>query len=391
VNIVMSNALPMPLLGVMVTELPGEPPFAHSDFFQELCLLGLGAGIEVFIFAPNRIHWARERISGYTYQAEAKNWFQKSYELPDLIYDRCFFTSKAAHMEYRKHMRRLRNISSVRFLGHGLPGKWEVMQILRKDDFFPPYLPETCLFAHVSEVPDWLERSGDVILKPQGGSQGKGVLYIKQSPQDKKACLLYGRDNHNRSFRLRFKEVSVLLQWLSRFIGKRPYLLQKYLSLHTAAGIAYDIRSLVQKNDLGRWQLTGMGVRCGLPGSITANLHGGGSASEVFPFLLRQYSEDKTHELIRTLTDLSARIPPVLEAEHGRLAELGIDLGIDRSGRIWILEVNSKPGRSIFSHLPNETARKTSIENPIRYAVYLLRAQRISRTGPKSFSPYRYG
>jgi hypothetical protein len=62
----------------------------------------------------------------------------------------------------------------------------------------------------------------------------------------------------------------------------------------------------------------------------------------------------------------------VLESCHGRLVELGIDFGVDLDGYIWILEVNSKPGRSIFTYLQDDKARNRALENPIRYAKYLL-------------------
>jgi glutathione synthase/RimK-type ligase-like ATP-grasp enzyme len=384
----MKSAMPMPLLGIMVTELPKEVPFVDSFSYQELCRFGLQAGIEVFVFSPNRIDWIHERLTGYTYQTITKEWVKKSYPLPDLIYDRCFFSTKAAYLDYRSHIRKLYSKSSIRFLGYGLSGKWEVLQMLRQDDYFHPYLPDTFLLGYVQEVLDYLERKGEVFIKPQGGSQGKGVLYIKQLPQSKNVYLLSGRDGRNLHFRLQFKEAAALQHWLRRFIGKRPYIFQEYLSLHTASNIAYDIRAMVQKNDQGHWQLTGMGIRSGQPGSITSNLHGGGIALEVIPFLEREFGPDQAKELERTLIELSTRIPPALEAAHGRLVELGIDLGIDRSGRIWILEVNSKPGRRIFTHLPSEIARKRSNENPIRYAAFLLRAQKKVPSGTEAFSTH---
>ena len=31
------------------------------------------------------------------------------------------------------------------------------------------------------------------------------------------------------------------------------------------------------------------------------------------------------------------------------LGEIGLDVGIDRDGRLWILEVNRQPGRSLWN------------------------------------------
>ncbi|SEB89695.1 YheC/YheD family protein [Paenibacillus sp. GP183] len=369
----------MPLLGIMVAELPGKVPFANAASLRALCLLGISAGIEVFVFSPNRIDWSREQVTGYTYQAGKEAWMKINYALPNLIYDRCFFASKASYQDYSRHLRQLRGRSSIRFLGYGLPGKWEVMQILQRDPYFHPFLPETRLLTQLQEVLNWLELRSEVFLKPKGGSQGRGVLYIKKHQELLDHFILSGRDRRNHLLQMEFQNAQDLKFWLRTFIGQRIYLLQEYLSLHTANGNAYDIRSLVQKNRHGYWELTGMGVRCGQSGSITANLHGGGTAWEAAPFLKSEFSQEQVEEQMNTLIELSTKIPLALESAHGRLAELGIDLGIDRNGRVWLLEVNSKPGRSLFTKLPNKAVQKSSKENPILYAAFLLYAQKTNR------------
>ncbi|UUZ97792.1 YheC/YheD family protein [Paenibacillus sp. P25] len=114
---------------------------------------------------------------------------------------------------------------------------------------------------------------------------------------------------------------------------------------------------------------------------MTSNLHGGGSALPAADFLAREFGEGKAEALLRELKRLSELLPEALESSHGRLAELGIDYGIDTSGNIWIIEVNSKPGRSIFTYLQDDRARKAAIVNPIRYAGFLLRRMTPAGTG----------
>jgi len=45
------------------------------------------------------------------------------------------------------------------------------------------------------------------------------------------------------------------------------------------------------------------------------------------------------------------------------------------------LEVNSKPGRAIFSYLHDKKARFNALANPIRYARYLMRHHRNRESG----------
>jgi glutathione synthase/RimK-type ligase-like ATP-grasp enzyme len=359
-------------LGIMATELPRTLPFANSGYYRKLCLLGKKYSIEVFVFSPNRINWNEETVRGYTYDQEKGEWIMNFYPLPPLIYDRCFSTARREYKQYRIQVQRLRARTDIRFLGHGLTGKWEVMQMLQTNSSLHPFLPQTKLYSGGSALLDWLDSKQEAFLKPQGGSQGRGVLHVT-APKD--ASGIYeaaGRNGNNHPVHFQSRQRSAFKQWVANFIGSRPYLIQEYLSLHTGTGIAYDIRSLVQKNGQGRWQTTGMAIRCGQPGSVTSNLHGGGSAQELMPFLQQEFGAAKAEELYHTLAKLSDEIPLVLESLHGNLAELGIDFGIDRDAKIWILEVNSKPGRTVFKHMVDQKARRLSLANPIRYAGYLL-------------------
>ena len=137
-------------------------------------------------------------------------------------------------------------------------------------------------------------------------------------------------------------------QWLNRFVANTRYVMQPYLPLNTPEGRPYDLRMLIQKNERGEWMTTGMAIRTGKPHGLTSNLHGGGRAEKAVPFLLRHFHRDQVSDIMEKIRWLAAVVPPHIERHHGRLLELGLDVGIDTDGRIWLLEVNSKPGRSVF-------------------------------------------
>ena len=60
----------------------------------------------------------------------------------------------------------------------------------------------------------------------------------------------------------------------------------------------------------------------------------------------------------------------IIEKEIGKeLCELAIDLMIDKKGKIYVIEVNSKPGR-IFEALSKRIVNK-STRRPMEYAAYL--------------------
>lgn len=360
-------------LGIMVCEKHGSPPFSEKTFFRRLCLLGKNEGLQVYVFFPRSVRWAAKQVEGYTFQTTSNQWAKKLWPLPNYVYDRCFYGDKNLYEKYQVHINKLKQNHSIQFLGQGLKGKWAVMQILAREPQLIPHLPLTEAYQGNEHVHRFLAKYEQAILKPQSGSQGKRIVHI--SLQGNETYILHGRDRRNQPFRQTLTGRHNFNRWLVQYTGASKYLIQAYLTLTASTGEAYDIRSLMQKNKQGQWELTGIALRRGKPGSLTSNLHGGGHAERAEPFLRSEFGNLRAKNILAKVQDLSMKIPSVLEASHGRLLELGIDLGIDKQGNVWVLEVNSKPGRTVFSQINDPTAKQSSVSNPIHYARYLMERQ----------------
>lgn len=365
--------MPNYALGIMTCRSKGRFPFTEVAYYRQLCLLGIHLNLQVFVFSPERIDWILKRVIGYTYSQERKRWLQGTYSLPYLVYDRCFYKSRNDVLLLRPHIQRLRQMKSVYFLGNPIKGKWNIQKILMQDPYLHPYLPNTRSYDSHKFLIQWLRQKKQAFLKAQSGSQGRGVLHIMHVSSHHYS--VRGRTWNNQSFHIEFTRLFDLLQWLRRFIQRRKYIIQDYLSVTSKSGQAFDIRSLMQKNGQGVWQMTGAALRCGQPGSITSNLHGGGHAEDALPFLTKEFGARHAQQTMDTVKQLSEHIPSLLEQQYGQLVELGIDFGIDQKGNIWILEINSKPGRAAFKKTHRTNSKKSSIQNPIHYARYILDRQ----------------
>lgn len=357
-------------LGILVTEKNRTPPFTEQKFYEYLCAFGDKCGLQVFVFSPGHIHWATGSVTGHSYSYLNERWNKGQFPLPDLIYDRCFFNNRKAYRAYRVQIHLLRRRKTIRFLGHGLKGKWQVIELLSKDTQITPYLPHTEKVLGSDTIKIWLDEYGELFLKPHGGSQGRNVVYIREQVDNPNRYYVKGRDANNHLFECSFIDFQSLYRWFRPFIDARSYVIQRYLQLTTDTGEPFDIRSFVQKDRRGRWQLIGYAVRKGKPHSLTSNLHGGGIAESVVPFLDQHYG-NMTTTILKNIQSISMRIATTLERNHGPLVELGIDLGIDQAGQLWLLEVNSKPGRTVFQHIGDQSARRSAVRNPIYYARYL--------------------
>jgi glutathione synthase/RimK-type ligase-like ATP-grasp enzyme len=338
--------------------------FSEKGYYKKLTLIGRRSGIRVFVFSPREVDFDTRTVTGFEYRDGA--WHRTTFPLPSYIYDRCFISPTYRH--YKPFIEKLQNDPKITFLGHGLSGKWQVHKILSRSPVLSKWLPETQILSF-SNLLSMISKNGSAIIKPMAGTHGINVVRIVKT-DDK--YVITGRNRENKPFERVLETTHDLQRFITHFTGGRKFLVQPYLSLHTPNGVPYDVRILVQKNGRGEWQTTGMAVRVGNKKSITSNLHGGGRAVPLSTFLSKYFQPAEQETIEHQLQQLVSELPPFLEENHGRLVELGIDVGIDTRGNVWIIEVNSRPGRAVFSQINDPRARLNAVLQPVRYAHYLM-------------------
>lgn len=350
-------------LGIM-TRCQGSH-FVDKGYYKKLTLYGRKHGIRVFVFSPRQVNFSSRTVKGFEYRNGS--WQANVFPLPALIYDRCFVGP--AYRHYKPFVEKLQNDRNITFLGRGLSGKWQVHQMLSKSPLLSSYLPPTEILSFAT-VQDMLQKHGAVVIKPMAGTHGIGVVRIKETKSGYEAT---GRNRENRPFRRQIRDTAGLKTFVASFTSGRKFLVQPYLKLHTPDGTPFDVRVLVQKNWQGEWETTGKAVRLGDKRSITSNLHGGGKAEPLSAFLARHFKPAVHSRIDQTINQLAQELPRFLEDCHGRLVELGIDVGIDTAGNVWVIEVNSRPGRTVFRLIDDPVAKRHSITQPVRYAHYLMK------------------
>ncbi|MCM3783223.1 YheC/YheD family protein [Neobacillus mesonae] len=355
-------------LGVLVNERAGTPPFADESFCRKLCQEGCKFGMNVVIITPR----SSEPDGNYQgYQFIKDRWVQGPIQVPDLIYDRCLTPVPGV---FRRRLKQASKSASrkIKYLSRGLPGKWHIYNSLRLSSRLIDHLPETAIYSSKDQLKQWLIRYPQgVFLKPQAGTHGKSTVLVRSCAKDGK-LLIQGRNRSNHMFNKRFANHELGLSQLHRILSTRTFIVQPYLPLMNHEEKPFDLRVLVQKNGHGQWSISGHAIREGEKGSLTSNLHGGGRAMNTSHFLETEYGKDMADLIIEKAAELSAIIPGVLEARYGRLSELGIDYGIDRNGRLWIIEINSKPGRASFLLAGDTESANLAYNRPLEYARYLL-------------------
>lgn len=345
--------------------------FSESGYFRQLIRAAWSVGMKGFVFCPMDIDWVGKRIYGYTWDPHSGNWVAKHFLFPDVVYDRLFPPRGGLANILFAAARRLRRQRGVVFFGRALRGKWEVYRSVLRHEDLRPHVPET-LPLRISTLAYMLKKHRYVFIKPDIGSQGKGVMQVRVY-RDGYHCR--GRDHLNRPFQTQVQSLAAILGLVSSASQRRRLLVQQGLYLNHFRGSTFDVRTIVQKNEAGQWQVTGTAARVGRRGSITSNLHGGGHAVRTEALLEEQFP-DRHQEILEKIYWLGVSIPAALDKELGRFGELGLDLGVDKDGHVWLIEANSKPGRTVFLRTRAFHLRRASILRPMQYCKFLALQKR---------------
>lgn len=329
--------------------------------------IALDAGFDdLIVFTPEDVNLLQRRIYGYKY--DKGGWRRTNLPYPTLGYDLGYYRDSAIISKVNK----IRRKEQFPFLGSYLGNKLMIQRRLLSSPKLKPHLIPTYSYRDMSSLLSLLQKYQAVMFKPVNGMGGKGI--IRLSLEDK-GILLRSKGETDKYYSL--KQIEKRLKPIT---ANEKFIVQKWLDISDNKGQVYDIRVLMQKNESATWGLTGMAVRQGQKESITSNLKTGGKAYEVYPFLTQLFGQKQADLLKENLEKLSLYIPPFLEEKTGRsLFELGLDLCIDQEGHIWILEVNNKPGKTIFKKVSNLEAAKQSVLLPIQYANHVVNVMKAKK------------
>ncbi|WP_445613612.1 YheC/YheD family endospore coat-associated protein [Geobacillus sp. YF-1] len=322
-------------------------------------------GISVCRFSPLDIDPQTEQVHGLVFQPETNEWTPAMFAIPPFLYDRCFYGSDDRSKKAKPIMQWLKQRPDVTFLGYGLPGKGEVYEALAAHPLLSAYVPPTSPLEGAEDVLHCLRRQQAIIAKPVHGSGGRGIFVMR-----KQGAALSSEDGwgQNQTIITRRNELERFVSSLNR-CGR--YVLQPLLRLSTPAGEPFDLRFLLQKNEAGEWRERARAVRVGRAGAWVANVRAG---ADIRPFSdwLDRLTIPRRAVVMDGIETIIRALPAYMEERFGPLFEIGLDLGVDDKGAVWILDVNSKPGRKIISVLPPEQ-QDCIYEAPLRYCLFLAR------------------
>ncbi|GAA0328430.1 spore coat associated protein SpaC [Bacillus carboniphilus] len=344
-----------------------------QPFFSQLAYRAADYGIQCYRFSPLQIHPDTDLIEGERYDLDLQEWVNETFSIPKYLYDRCYYGDDRKSFESKSIIRWLKSRDDLTFLGYGLPNKWMLYEKLSTFDSLSPYLPDTEKAKNVKHIIQVLSRYKTIVLKPVNGAHGYGIYIITLHPKE----VTIQTQKKNQIITQTFSLDGAWTNWLSQLIEKKDFLIQPYLSLKNQATQPFDIRIFLQKDERGNWVERGRGVRVGISGGVISNLSGGANVTSYEEWLkdLPKLKRDFIHQEIQSIVK---QLPEILEDSFFPLFEVGLDIGIAQDFSVWLLDVNSKPGRSVILSLFPEM-EEVLVNAPLRFTRYLYQISKPGR------------
>ncbi|WP_391574931.1 YheC/YheD family protein [Cohnella sp.] len=228
--------------------------------------------------------------------------------------------------------------------------KWKKTAALMGSVSLRRLVPETTRFEG-AKLRSTLERYGMVYIKPESGTHGKGVMRA-EILGDGRYRLRYGKRTQT------YSSCGAMADEIRRSIRGRRYLIQRGIRLLKHKGRVFDLRVMAQLTPRKMWRTTGMIGRVAAPGKIVTNYHSGGRLVPVNRLLSGHMGENSARSTLRTLESIGVNAGQALRRKYPGVCEVGVDIGMDRSLKPWIIEVNTSPDPYIFRKLPDPSIFK---------------------------------
>ncbi|MDQ0337450.1 hypothetical protein J2S00_000220 [Caldalkalibacillus uzonensis] len=302
--------------------------------YVELSKANLTAQTTLYFFCQRDVDDELDKIKGTYFDAEEGKWKQRYFPFPDVLYRRTDSLNRPKYVKLRQKINEY-GIKPLNYL-EGF-NKWDVYQHLSQDSSVSSYVPKAILFKDQDDLKKMLDRYDSIYVKPRRGGRGRGVMRITKLGQDNFETRSFARQTVIR----RGKTLAELAEQIREAYKGRKVIVQQGLDLIEYKNRIADVRAEVQRNGKGKLEIVGITVRLGRKDSPIST-HGSSFPFEYFFKKRLGYSKPALLALKREVTQCLVKIYQAVEKVYGPSGEIGIDLGLDKNGKLWFIECNSR-------------------------------------------------
>jgi len=229
--------------------------------------------------------------------------------------------------------------------------KWRLHRFYAQNPGIAPYLPPTA-FLTPQSLQRFMSKYSTVYVKASTQHTGKGIVKAWKVNKGFRFVKVRGRASFAAS-------IPDLYRQIRQSNPKQSFIVQKEIDLALVQGRPFDIRVMMMRDAERKWQYAGMVAKVAGQGSVVSNVQRGGGYATTVDHALRQSlgsSAARINRIKKELVQLSHSIMKHSEKYPFFSFQCGIDLAVDKKGKVWIIEVNlHNPSHGLFNKLSDKT------------------------------------
>lgn len=326
-------------------------------------------GLELFIYAYNHTDLETGTVKGYV--IENGQFIEKTAPVPQINYD--WFLGPKVNL-YNRHINYAQfsdwaeknNRTLYPHRAYMSLAKDKLLSFKTISEFDVSLgIPTEPYNTKLGQLERFINNRAPVFLKPQFGSSGIGIIVIKKN-KDQYSLSHYDLDDQSA---LSFNSLSTAYEYANKIIGKEAYIIQNGIQTRRINGSTFDIR-LLFIGERESWDIISE-VRLGAKDSYLSNVSQGGTCIELDELLNQLTDTLKPEQFKNVLIDKLKRLTRFLDAYNpAQMMEIAYDVILDTEGKMFITEINCKPGSPmIFTSFNN--ILELSEEERQRYTKYI--------------------
>lgn len=360
-----------PVVGVFINT-------RHLKLIEELhplisCQKNMQANEEgnclLYYFSIEDINWVENKIKGFTFIKGLNMWKHCWFPMPDVVYDRGtrFDTNQkllVSHIRDQfRYNPRIHLINSEDALG-----KWKCYKYLSKYSEIIGYLPKTILYTSFQDILNMLKEYKFIFLKASYGSMGRQVLSIEQIGEK------YKINFYSHGLKDKLLDMEQLQEFVSKFTTRKHYIVQQGCRLIKQEGRNMDMRVLIVKDGSGKWKAIYNLCRITSKNATITNYFDGGylaNYEDIYSNLKRE-NPNVNIPSYDEIVNITIKIATYIEKEFGSFGEIGMDMALDKDGKLWFIEANAKPDKDPEPGLEDTEGIRPQFLYVLQYAKFLV-------------------
>jgi hypothetical protein len=360
-----------PVFAILTIEDDVQLFRGNRNNFADLIRTGRELGFTAYVVTASQLKLSKPRVAGYTFSEETQTWKKGVFPLPDIVYNRVPMREDEMLPAVRRKIEACLKHPNIRLFNPAFFNKWNLFEWLSLSKTTRPYIPVTRRLVSRESLRRMLKQHPFLYLKPVSGKAGVGIMSVRLY-KEKQLPYRLKLQQKKRSKTFRCGTFDGLWNRIKKQSQGERYIAQQGIELAAYADRQFDLRALIQKNQRGQWDITGIGARLAGSTSITTHVPRGGSIEEPEKLLVGAFGPEQARKILAKVKSAALLIARQIERASGHeLGEMSMDLGVDKQGGIWFFEANSKPMKFDEPHI-----RQKSLERIFQYSQFLLKQKK---------------